>query len=53
MSFFLLIEDCASPKFASCPSNGECIPSNWVCNDQTDCEDGWDEQNCPPNAECE
>ena len=35
---------CASGGFRC--TDGSCIPSEWVCDDQDDCNDGLDEQNC-------
>lgn len=29
-----------------CASDGDCIPENWRCDEEMDCEDGTDERNC-------
>ncbi|KAI1704155.1 low-density lipoprotein receptor domain class A domain-containing protein [Ditylenchus destructor] len=29
-----------------CPGSGRCIPKSWLCDGESDCEDGKDEANC-------
>ncbi|KAL3090211.1 hypothetical protein niasHS_006663 [Heterodera schachtii] len=35
--------DCSSPDTFVCPREGACIPSDWVGDGESDCEDGADE----------
>ena len=37
--------DCSGDMF-HCFRDGDCIPSNWTCDGEKDCEGGEDELNC-------
>lgn len=45
-------EDCGEGKFR-CPNNGICIPKEFRCDGEYDCDpySNWDETNCTSNQE--
>lgn len=38
-------ETACADNLTSC-SNGECLPSDWWCDNEVDCSNGADEYNC-------
>lgn len=38
-------ETACDDNFTPC-SNGQCLPSEWWCDNEVDCSDGADEYNC-------
>lgn len=52
-SWLFADNSCSSLAF-TCVRGGQCIPSQWRCDQHNDCLDGSDEQNCPtrPTSTC-
>lgn len=44
LSLFVEIGECESDEFKC--DNGRCITIRWICDQETDCDDGSDEANC-------
>lgn len=51
---WLFADNSCSPLAFTCARGGQCIPSQWRCDQHNDCLDGSDEQNCPtrPTSTC-
>ena len=43
---FALVEYRCKQGHFTCASTGTCIPPAWVCDQDSDCSDGSDEQKC-------
>lgn len=41
-----ILDTCDFSTEWKCPSNGQCISRNWLCDGENDCNDGSDEKNC-------
>ena len=44
--YHLLSPACEKDEF-QCPNDSRCLPLGFLCDDFFDCDDGFDEQNCP------